>query len=222
MSETLTAFTTRVNNLHSAPVTVVTSAKVTQAIEDALAQYTDELPLEVSVALPSSSTGVYTLTDTVAGWDETHQLLNVMEYSAGDFTPLDSNGWQVYELAGTYTLRIRAGTESTTLYLVYTYPHTLTAGATTIRARDLNPLAYLAASICCTMAAAATSDKKSSTVAGSSVDLGSIPTKWLEMADKFKDRWDAHLVKFQESGGGWAEWDFRGENFPIQHSRTWH
>ena len=80
MSETLTAFTTRVNNLHSAPVTVVTSAKVTQAIEDALAQYTDELPLEVSVALPSSSTGVYTLTDTVAGWDETHQLLNVMEY----------------------------------------------------------------------------------------------------------------------------------------------
>lgn len=241
--EILSDFRTRVLALSRVPYNGsqqqnISTAQLDQAINDALRQYSETLPVESLVQLTTNTTGIYTLTDTVAAWDERHELKNVYLRYKGELVPLDSNHWQIYSLAGVYTLKILpqaygwpdyddgwAESNSTT-HLYYTSPHSIdvsVAGDTTIRVRDIDAVASLAASITCEMMAAEAADQKAGTMTASPVNYGEIASRWREQADRLMKKWSDHLARFEDVPDAWGEWDFKtAMGRPLFHGQRWH
>lgn len=235
-------FRTRVLNLSRVPTQTATeqqkisTVQLDQAIDDAVQTYSDELPLETSVELTTNSSGVYTMTDVVAAWGEGYHLVDVVQSYAGERVPLDNNYWEIYSLAGVWTLKISPRAygapdyeqyyASASTHLIYTYPHVLdddTAASTTIRSRDINAVASLAGAIACEMMAAEAADQKASGIPSSPVNYGAIQDKWLKQADRLRRRWDEHVGKFQSVADAWGEWDIQTiVGRPLFHSRRWH
>lgn len=215
MSEKLDAFTERVTALHQAPN--VSPLEVEAAVEEALSQYSKDLPLRLSVTLAPSS-GTWTLADVVEGWDERHLVKDVYQVTSGKRIPLDGNCWTVYDEATLYIDCSASG-----LLMEFTAPHQVTNLVSTMRASDLHPVANLAASICCEIASRKASDKKSSSVPASTVDYAGIASKWQEKADRLKAKYDEHVSDTKPSGGVFGEWDLQGASgFPNFHRSRWH
>lgn len=220
MSEMLADFRTRVQSLSQVPTTVVDSDATDADIAKAVNEYSRKRPLVTTKAFSAATnSNTYTLTDIVAGWGERYQVEAVSYHvSSGRRIAVDENCWQVQETDGAYSLFLqdylevdgeRVTGSPSTYYLTYTYPHTLTAVATTVRADDLEALSYLAASYCCSRAARQASDEKASTYVSDVVDYQSIADKWHKAARELKKVWEEHVKGRTGGNSAQGEWDIR-------------
>lgn len=212
MGELLAAFTTRVSDLHTAPN--ISDGEVDKAVEEALAKYSRDLPLRFSVTLSSSTTGSYTLSSEVSGWDERFSVRELYQLQGNKRCPLDRALWRVYDDA---TLSVFVPASG--LVLEYTAPHTVNDSTSTIRPADLHAVANLAAAFVCELASRKASDRKSSSVASSGVDYGSLSDKWKQRAAELRAKYEGHLTEVKPGGGCFGEWDFRGGI--LTHRSTW-
>lgn len=216
MSATLDELIERVGRHHKAPK--ISEEEVADAVDEALADYSRELPRILSQALPDTLNGTWDLTAVVTGWGERHQVRDVCHVSVGRRESLDSNAWQVYDGNTLSVCGWRSG-----LLMEYAAPHEVTSSSSTIRMGDLHALVNLATAYCCETASRKAADKVNSSMPQSTVDYASISSRWRDQADRLREKWGKHVQSTKPSGGVFGEWDLEGAyGFPNFHRRRWH
>lgn len=222
MSETLSDFRTRVQNLSRVPVSSVSNAQTDEQIAKAVKEYSRKRPLvRTKEFSASNSSNLYPLTGIVTGWNESYAVQDVLyRVSSGRRPSVDGNSWEVQEDEGVYTLFLQPSLDTDDevivssppqYFLQYSGPHTLndTLAECTVRDEDLEALSYLAASYCCIVAANEASDQKDSSFTSDVVDYQTISDKWHKAAGKMKKVWDEHIKGRTGGHSSRGEWDLR-------------
>lgn len=160
------------------------------AVTEALNRYSKARPLEVVVDIPGDGGHDYGLpSDWLTGFSS----ITTLEYPV-DQVPeqiVDRRDWKIYSSPTGSKLRILTAKPSATemLRITYTVYHT----EDSVPAVDLDAVGNMAASVCCSILAAAFGQSGEPTIQADSVNHGSKTDGFRRLADFLEGRYKAHL-----------------------------
>lgn len=160
------------------------------AITEALNRYSKVRPLPAVVDIPGDGGHDY---DLPSDWLDDFSTITSLEYPVGSVPEqiVDRRDWKIYSTPAGRKLRLLAVNPAPdeTMRITYSVCHT----EDSVPAVDLDAVANLAASVCCSILSAAFGQSNNPIIQADSVNYGSKTDEFRRLADFLEGRYKEHL-----------------------------